>query len=87
MIQSQEKSDGSEMDGYMVSVKYPLDKVTLKGQYQLADHDGDDKKSAFTMGADYKLAKSTKLYAFYSTFDMDSSNDRDYLAAGIEYKF
>lgn len=87
MLHTQEKSDGSEMDGYMVSIKYPFDKVTLKGQYQSADHDGGDKKSAATIGADYKLAKSTKLYAFYSTFDMDSSNDRDYLATGIEYKF
>jgi len=87
MVQSQESSDGIEMDGYMVSLKYPLNKITLKGQYQLADHDGGDEKTAFTLGADYKLAKNTKLYTFYTTFDMDSSDDQDYLAVGIEYKF
>ncbi|MEW6981622.1 porin [Colwelliaceae bacterium 6471] len=88
MIQTQEKSTGgSDMDGYMVSAKYGIDKVTLKAQYQLADHDGGDDKSGFTVGADYKLAKNTKLYTFYTTFDMDSEADEDYLAVGVEYKF
>jgi predicted porin len=80
-------SSGAEMDGFMVSAKYSFDKVTVKGQYQAANHDGGDDKSGVTLGADYKLAKSTKLYAFYTSFDMDSDADEDYLAAGIEYKF
>ena len=88
MLQTQEKlSDGSKMDGYMVSAKYGLDKVTFKGQYQAADFDGADNRTGFTLGADYKLAKSTKLFAFYTTFDMDSAASQDYLATGIEYKF
>ena len=86
---TQEKSvDGSaEMDGFLVSAKYKIDKVTLKGQYQTADYDGGDSKSGVTVGADYSLAKSTKLYAFYTSFDMDTGADEDYLAAGIQYKF
>ncbi len=86
---TQEKSvDGSaEMDGFLVSAKYKIDKVTLKGQYQTADYDGGDSKSGVTIGADYPLAKSTKLYAFYTSFDMDTGADEDYLAAGIQYKF
>jgi len=85
---TQEKSSGgSEVDGFLVSAKYGLDKVDLKAQFQTADHDGGDDKSGFTLGADYKLAKSTKLYTFYTTFDMDSGSDEDYLAVGIEYKF
>lgn len=88
IIQTQEKVDGSaEMDGYMVSAKYKMDKVTFKGQYQAANFDGGDDKSGITLGADYSLAKSTKLYTFYTSFDMDSGADEDYLAAGIEYKF
>ena len=88
MIQTQEKIDGSaEMDGYMVSAKYKMDKVTFKGQYQAANFDGGDDKSGITLGADYSLAKSTKVYTFYTSFDMDSGEDQDYLAAGIEYKF
>jgi predicted porin len=88
MVQTQEKINGSaEMDGYMVSAKYKMDKVTFKGQYQAANFDGSDDKSGVTIGADYSLAKSTKLYTFYTSFDMDSGADQDYLAAGIEYKF
>lgn len=85
---TQEKVDGSgEMDGFLVSAKYKIDKVTLKGQYQTADYDGGDSKSGVTVGVDYPLAKSTKLYAFYTSFDMDTGADEDYLAAGIQYKF
>ena len=75
------------MDGFLLSASYGIDKVTLKGQYQTADHDGGDDKSGFSVGADYKLAKSTKLYTFFTSYDMDSDADEDYLAVGIEYKF
>lgn len=87
MVQTQESDEGAEMDGYFMSAKYGFDKVTLKGQVQVADHKGGDSKSGVTIGADYQLAKSTKLYTFYTSFDMDSKADQDYLAVGIEYKF
>ena len=75
------------MDGFLLSAKYKVNEVTLKGQYQTADYDGGDNKSGVTVGADYSLAKSTKLYAFYTSFDMDTGADEDYLAVGIQYKF
>ena len=88
MLQNQEEIEtGAEMDGIMVSAKYSFDKVTLKGQYQAADHKGADSRSGITAGIDYKLAKSTKVYAFYTSFDLDSGDDQDYLAAGIQYNF
>lgn len=84
----QEKvSDGSEVDGFLFSAKYGFDKVTVKAQLQTAEHEGGDDRSGMTFGADYKLAKGTKLFAFYSSFDMDSKADQDYLAVGLEYKF
>jgi predicted porin len=88
MYQNQEKlSDGSEMDGMLASVNYKIDKVALKAQYQVADYDGGDTKTGVSVGVDYKLAKSTKLYGFYTSQDMDSEADQDYLGVGIEYKF
>ncbi len=88
MYQTQEEVDtGKEMDGFLISAKYSINNWDLKAQMQTADHDGGDDKSGLTVGADYKLAKNTKLYTFYTTFDMDSGDDQDYLAAGIEYKF
>ncbi len=88
MVQNQENvASGAEMDGFLVSGKYAIDNWTLKAQIQSAEFDGGDDKSGVTVGADYKLAKNTKLYGFYTTFDMDSGADEDYLAIGLEYKF
>lgn len=89
MLQNQEKIEtGAEMDGIMVSAKYKVGAATLKGQYQIADHKGGDKNTGITAGVDYKLADSTKLYAYYTTFDIKTENrDEDYLAAGIQYNF
>ena len=89
MLQNQENIDsGAEMDGLMVSAKYKVGATTLKGQYQIADHKGGEKNTGITAGVDYKLAKTTKLYAYYTTFDLKTADsDEDYLAAGIQYKF
>ncbi|WP_159818734.1 porin [Colwellia sp. 20A7] len=89
VLQNQEDiATGAEMDGVMVSAKYTIGATTLKGQYQIADHKGSDKNSGLTAGADYKLASDTKLYAFYTTFDVKTENqDADYLGVGIQYDF
>lgn len=88
MLQNQEEVvSGVEMNGVMASAKYSIDNLTLKGQLQTADYEDADSRSGITVGIDYKLAKSTKLYAFYTSFDLDSAADQDYLAAGIQYNF
>ena len=88
MYQDQESVDGSkEMDGFMVSAKYGVENWTLKAQIQTANHNGGVDKSGYTLGADYKLAKNTKLFGFLTSYDMDTDADQDYLAVGIEYKF
>jgi predicted porin len=88
MLQTQEKNDsGAKMNGYFVSAKYGFDELTLKAQLQVADHEHGDKYTGASVGADYRLAKSTKVYAFYTSLDMDSKKDKDYLGVGIEYKF
>jgi len=87
MAQTQESASGAEMDGILLSAKYGIDKWTLKSQFQMAEHDSGEDKSAFSLGADYKFTKNTKLYSFYSTFDMDSDADQDYLALGLEFSF
>ncbi|MDP7591326.1 MAG: porin [Litorilituus sp.] len=88
MIQNQENIEtGAKMNGVMVSAKYNVGATTVKGQYQMADHKEGDDRSGITAGVDYKLAKSTKVYAYYTSFDMDTANDEDYLAAGIQFNF
>ena len=73
---------GLERDGYLFSVAYPVGKFELKGQYQAMEDD-----NGFSAGADYKLGKNTKLFAWYSSFDFDTALDSDYLAVGLEHKF
>jgi len=88
VAQTQEKIDGSaEMDGYMASIKYNVDRMTFKGQYQMADFKDSADKSGVSIGVDYKLGKNTKLYSFYTSFDLKDSADKDYLGVGLEYKF
>ena len=88
MVQSQEKTDGSaEMDGAFVSANYVIDNWSLKGQFQTANYKDGDDKSGFSAGVDYKLSKTTKLYGFYTAFDMDSGTDQNYLGLGIDYQF
>jgi len=88
MVQTQENVDGSgEMDGFMVSAKYSMNNVTFKGQVQTANFDDGDDQSGFTLGADYALAKNTKLFGYYTSFDLDTQEDEEFLAVGIEYKF
>ena len=86
MYQQQEKSEGdsNSINGYLVSAAYDVNAVTLKAQYQ----DMDDTGSGWSVGADYKLAKPTKLFAFYTSRSMDVNTDRDnYIGIGLEHKF
>ncbi|MCL1105720.1 porin [Shewanella algicola] len=85
MYQQQEALDsGVKDDGFLLSTAYGIDDVTLKAQYLDMENKGD----SWSVGADYKLGKPTKLFAFYTenTFD---SNDQDdaYVGIGIEHKF
>jgi predicted porin len=88
IYQMQERSDGTnEADGYMLNAAYSMGANILKAQYQVIDFDQGDKIDGISVGIDHKLNKVTKLYGFYSTFDGDNQVERDYIAAGIEYKF
>lgn len=84
MLHRQENVEtGLEQDGWLVSAAYPVGKTELKAQYQTLEDD-----NAISIGADYKAGKSTTLYAWYSSFNLDlAAPDRDYLAVGIKHKF
>jgi predicted porin len=69
-------------DGYLANVAYPIDKIELKAQYQTLE---DDK--GYSLGADYKLGKDTKLFAWYSTYNFETKDDTKYIAFGLEHKF
>ncbi|MBT1443342.1 porin [Shewanella sp. JM162201] len=85
MYQQEEKSvDGDSKTGYLVSAAYNIADVTLKGQFQ----DMEDKGDSWSIGADYKLGKPTKLLAFYTSRDLEAQTSTDeYIGVGIEHKF
>ncbi|MGO2366943.1 MAG: porin [Pseudoalteromonas sp.] len=88
MYQVQEKVDGDgEADGYLLNAAYVLNSNTFKVQYQVMDFDETGEETAVSAGIDHKLSKNTKLFAFYSNFDMDNNIDQDYIGLGMEYKF
>lgn len=78
---------GVENDGWFVSAQYKMGNWALNAQYGQSDivKEGGE---TYSLGADYKLAKSTKLFAFYT----DDSADLDaiegsYVGVGMEHKF
>jgi predicted porin len=94
MYQQNENNLGTmDESGFFVSAAYQLDKkTTLKAQYGSIEDDVDgDEEETLSLGADYKLAKGTKVYVFY-TDNTDSStgvaDDEDTaFGLGMEHKF
>ncbi|MGQ4276935.1 porin [Pseudidiomarina sp. E22-M8] len=88
MWQQQERVDGTaEADGFVASIEQPWGDFSFKAQYQIMDFiDGED--DAFSFGVDYKLAKGTKLYTWYTGRDRETIEaEQRYIAVGIEHKF
>jgi predicted porin len=82
LVQQEAVATGKKEDGWLANLAYPLDKYELKAQYQtLEEHEG------YSLGADYKIGKDTKLFAWFTSFDFDNKVDSDYVAVGIEHKF
>ena len=73
---------GESKDGVMVSAAYTIGKIVLKAQYQTFEDD-----NSATVGADYKLGKSTKAFIWYTDRGLDTSEDQSWLAIGLEHKF
>lgn len=95
MYQENEANDGSKDEsGYFVSAAYKLDSaVTLKAQFGSIEDDADNnyEEETFSLGADYKLAKNTKLFAFF-TDNTDSEvgeadSEQTVFGLGMEHKF
>lgn len=74
--------------GWLVSAQYDVaEHWVLKSQYGQSDQivDGAD---TLSLGADYKLNSSTKVFTFYTTESADDGLlDNDYLGLGLEHRF
>ena len=87
----QQTDEGAnDEDGYILSSSYKLaNGVILKGQYGESD-DETTEKTQVAVGADYKLNKKSKLFAYYSDIEAEtnaSSSSVSTYAFGYEIKF
>lgn len=78
---------GAENDGWAVSGQYKVGNWALKaqvGQSDIVTSGGE----TYSVGADYKLGKNTKLLGFYTNETADSAaKEADYFGVGVEHKF
>jgi predicted porin len=81
-----QENDTTNESGYFTSAAYKLDKITYKAQYgnNENDTDGSD-KTTLSLGANFKLAKNTKSFVFFT--DNESSSSTKTFGLGLEHKF
>ena len=103
LVQKSEESDSnaaqSDQTGVVVSASYKLENWIFKAQYGMSETDkGFDKDyegSLATIGADYKLSKTTKVYGYLSQLDekaydvasAKTDETSQTLGLGLEHKF
>ena len=91
--QNQDNLGTKDESGYFFSAAYSLNAdITLKAQYGEIEDDIDgDEEQTLSLGADYKLAKNTKTFIFYTdNTDSEVGLSKDAFTAfgiGIEHKF
>lgn len=86
---AEEDTGKGEDTSYLVSGAVKLDRWKLKAQYGLTEADTTDEElTLLAVGADYKLAKNSKAFAYFSQVEADLASDEDTtFGIGFEHKF
>jgi len=81
-----QENDTTNESGYFTSAAYKCDNITYKAQFGNNENDieGSD-KTTLSLGADFKLAKNTKSFVFFT--DNESSSSTKTFGLGLEHKF
>lgn len=82
-----DETNDVDTDGWMLSGQYKVGSWALKAQVGQSDIKAEGGET-YSVGADYKLAKNTKVFGFLT--DKSADNDAiegNYLAIGMEHKF
>lgn len=90
LYQLAEEADGEGEDtSYLVSAAIKLDRFKLKAQYGLTEADlTDEELTLMAVGADYKLAKNSKAFAYFAKVEEDLADTEDTtFGIGFEHKF
>jgi predicted porin len=84
-----QENDTTNESGYFASAAYKIDNITYKAQYgnNENDTDGSD-KTTLSLGADFKLAKNTKSFVFFTENESsDEASSTKTFGLGLEHKF
>lgn len=92
LLYQQTETPVDDANGYGASFAYSVGKNVFKAQYLTSDiHEVDvgiTHENVASIGYERKLAKSTKLFGFYTTADIaDTDESSDYVGVGIEHRF
>jgi predicted porin len=90
LYQMAEEDQGEGEDtSFLVSGAVNLNRWKLKAQYGLTEADiRDEELTLMALGADYKLAKKSKVYAYFSQVEEDKGDlDDTTFGLGFEHKF
>jgi len=82
------EADGED-SSIVVSGAFKIDRVKLKAQYGMTDGDlSDEEVTQVSLGADYKLAKASKVYAYGTQLEFDLADTEETIfGIGMEHKF
>ncbi len=82
-----EAENGDNKDGWVYSAAYDITaSIRLKAQYGESDIVKDNAET-YSLGADYKVGKGAKLYAFLTDEEFGDDSSKEYYGVGLEYKF
>lgn len=95
IYQMAEESEGDgEENSMLVSGAYAIDRLKLKAQYGVTTAEGtpgnDTEVTLMAVGADYKLAKASKVYTYFAQVEGDDGSDSledTTFGVGMEHKF
>lgn len=86
--------DGRGESSYVLSGAVSIDRFTLKAQHQVTEADlNKDELTVSTLGADYALAKGSKVYLYYGMSELDfdalgvPDEEGSVASLGMEHKF
>lgn len=81
-----QENDTTNESGYFASAAYKSNNITYKAQYGSNENDTDGSdKTTLSVGADFKLAKNTKSFVFFT--DNEDSSSTKTMGFGLEHKF
>lgn len=85
--QDNRAGDANDNEGWVYSAAYDVTStIRLKAQYGESDIVKDNAET-YSLGADYKLGKGAKVYAFATDEEFGDDSSKEYYGVGLEYKF